>query len=123
MGEPLRAEKRRPKGKNRPTTPMNDKQQTADDQYTWIDTPAPCPECGSLELWQAPAGDPTGLTPPRWRCQRCDPPLASILGKEADAIEFNKSQDSHHRSKETAPSSEAQRDDGAEVAEASREQT
>jgi len=31
-----------------------------------IDPPAPCTECGRLELWQSPAG--------KWRCVRCDPP-------------------------------------------------
>jgi hypothetical protein len=30
------------------------------------DPPAPCPECGTLELWESLAGD--------WRCLRCDPP-------------------------------------------------
>ena len=29
----------------------------------------PCPECGTLELWQTLAGN--------WRCLRCDPPTTS----------------------------------------------
>ncbi len=28
--------------------------------------PDPCPECGTLELWQTMTG--------RWRCMKCDPP-------------------------------------------------
>ena len=35
---------------------------------------APCPECGSLELWESPARGPT---PGRWRCTNCDPPTAA----------------------------------------------
>lgn len=35
----------------------------ADDCDT-IDPPAPCPKCGSLELWQDLLGG--------WHCQRCD---------------------------------------------------
>ncbi len=31
-----------------------------------IDPPDPCPECGTLELWQTLEGN--------WRCLRCDPP-------------------------------------------------
>jgi hypothetical protein len=34
----------------------------------------PCPECGSLELWQSAAGDLLGLAPGVWRCVKCDPP-------------------------------------------------
>lgn len=34
-----------------------------------IDPPDPCPECGTLELWQTLAGN--------WRCLRCDPPKKS----------------------------------------------
>lgn len=31
-----------------------------------IAPPDPCPECGSLELWETLTG--------RWRCLKCDPP-------------------------------------------------
>lgn len=34
-----------------------------------IAPPDPCPECGSLELWQTLAGN--------WRCLRCDPPTTA----------------------------------------------
>ena len=39
------------------------------DETVWensIEPPDPCPECGTLELWQTLAGN--------WRCLRCDPP-------------------------------------------------
>ena len=36
------------------------------DDLEVIDPPDPCPECGSLLLWQSIVGN--------WRCQRCDPP-------------------------------------------------
>ena len=32
-----------------------------------IDPPDPCPECGTLELWETLVGN--------WRCLRCDPPI------------------------------------------------
>ena len=43
-----------------------------------LDPPDPCPECGTLELWQTLAGN--------WRCLRCDPPttarrLAELAGR------------------------------------------
>jgi len=41
----------------------------------WDDLPDPCPKCGSLELWESAASDLMGLTPGRWRCVRCDPPM------------------------------------------------
>jgi hypothetical protein len=37
----------------------------------------PCTRCGRLELWQSVAGDLFGLTPGRWRCVYCEPPLAA----------------------------------------------
>jgi len=51
-----------------------------DDPDGWpndcIDPPDPCPDCGSLELWQTRAGN--------WRCLRCDPPIRSReLAREA----------------------------------------
>ncbi len=36
--------------------------------------PAPCPRCGSLELWESMAADIGGIEPARWRCLKCDPP-------------------------------------------------
>ena len=38
-------------------------------QPDMIDPPDPCPECGTLELWQTLAGN--------WRCQQCDPPTTA----------------------------------------------
>jgi len=43
----------------------------------------PCPNCGTLELWQSVAGDLFGLTPGQWRCMRCDPPTAARRLAEA----------------------------------------
>lgn len=37
----------------------------------------PCPQCGSLDQWQTMAGDATGMTPGKWRCRKCDPPVVS----------------------------------------------
>ena len=37
----------------------------------------PCPTCGSLELWQAVAGDLFAQTPGRWYCLKCDPPTTA----------------------------------------------
>ena len=34
------------------------------------DAPDPCPQCGSLELWETMSG--------RWRCMKCDPPERAI---------------------------------------------
>jgi hypothetical protein len=34
-----------------------------------IEPPAPCTECGGLDLWQTLAGN--------WRCLRCDPPVTA----------------------------------------------
>lgn len=48
-----------------------------DDDSQVIGEVVPCPECGSLDLWQAAAGDLFGLTPGRWRCMKCDPPTAA----------------------------------------------
>ncbi len=42
-----------------------------------IDPPDPCPECGTLELWQSLAGD--------WRCLRCDPPTKARRLREQAA--------------------------------------
>ena len=48
----------------------------ADEAIELIDPPDPCPECGSLELWQSLAGN--------WRCLRCDSPTkARRLRKRA----------------------------------------
>jgi hypothetical protein len=49
----------------------------AEESTEVIDPPNPCPECGSLELWQSPAGD--------WRCLRCDPPTKSRQLRELAA--------------------------------------
>ena len=38
----------------------------SDDAFQVIGEVLPCPECGTLELWQSLAGN--------WRCLRCDPP-------------------------------------------------
>jgi hypothetical protein len=38
----------------------------ADEAIELTDPPDPCPECGTLELWQTLAGN--------WRCLHCDPP-------------------------------------------------
>jgi len=51
-------------GAVRPDQPIDDPWDSA------IDSPEPCPDCTSLELWQAPVGD-------RWRCLHCDPPTAA----------------------------------------------
>ena len=49
-----------------------------------IDLPDPCPECGTLELWQTLAGN--------WRCLRCDPPTtARRLAKLAERLRRRKS--------------------------------
>jgi hypothetical protein len=46
-----------------------------------IDPPDPCPECGTLELWQTLAGN--------WRCLRCDPLTnARRLRKLSQSKEF-----------------------------------
>ena len=37
-----------------------------DESIEVIEPPDPCPDCGTLELWQTLAGN--------WRCLRCDPP-------------------------------------------------
>ncbi len=42
-----------------------------------IDPPDPCPECGTLELWQTLAGE--------WRCTRCDPPTKAQQLRELAA--------------------------------------
>lgn len=42
-----------------------------------IDAPDPCPECGTLELWQSLAGN--------WRCLRCDPPTKARRLRERAA--------------------------------------
>jgi len=42
-----------------------------------IAPPAPCPDCGGLELWETVAGDLFGRTPGKWRCLICDPPAKS----------------------------------------------
>ena len=41
----------------------------AEESIAVIDPPDPCPECGTLELWQTLAGN--------WRCLRCDPPTTA----------------------------------------------
>lgn len=41
------------------------------------DALTPCPKCGTLELWETVAGDLFGETPGRWRCMKCDPPVAA----------------------------------------------
>ena len=47
----------------------------------------PCPECGSLELWQSAAGDLFGHMPGIWRCMKCDPPTtARRLAEAAENI-------------------------------------
>ena len=44
-----------------------------------IDPPEPCPDCGSLELWQSFDDD--------WRCQKCSPPTKSReLAKKASEL-------------------------------------
>ena len=50
--------------------------QWADDSeaYEAIAPPCPCPECGTLELWQSLVGN--------WRCLRCDPPTKTQLLQE-----------------------------------------
>ena len=42
----------------------------AGDELEAIDPPDPCPNCGTLELWQTLAGN--------WRCERCDPPTKAL---------------------------------------------
>ena len=48
-----------------------------DEAIEVIDPPAPCPECGTLELWQSLAGN--------WRCLRCDPPTKARRLRERAA--------------------------------------
>ncbi len=46
---------------------------TTGDPAPWencIEPPDPCPQCGTLELWQTLAGN--------WRCLHCDPPKTAI---------------------------------------------
>lgn len=50
-----------------------------------INPPAPCPKCGSLELWESAAGDLLGLTPGKWRCLKCDPPTTARRLRELAA--------------------------------------
>ena len=45
----------------------------------------PCPDCGSLELWESISGDLQGLGPGVWRCCACDPP--TVARRVADAAE------------------------------------
>ena len=48
-----------------------------------LDPPDPCPECGTLELWQTLSGN--------WRCLRCDPPIvARRLAEIAERIRWRK---------------------------------
>ncbi len=54
-----------------------------DDDSQVIGEVVPCPECGSLKLWQSAAGDLFGVTPGRWRCINCDPPTAARRLAEA----------------------------------------
>ena len=49
----------------------------ADETIEVIDPPDPCPECGTLELWQSLAGN--------WRCLRCDPPTKARRLRERAA--------------------------------------
>lgn len=52
---------------------------------SWIEpnSIAPCPNCGTFELWESMAGDLFGKTPGRWRCMKCDPPTAARRLAEA----------------------------------------
>ena len=59
--------------------------QVVDDESQVIGEVFPCPECGSLELWQSAAGDLFGLTSGRWRCMKCDPPTTAW--RLAEAVE------------------------------------
>jgi len=50
--------------------PAESRPEAAPEAIRWEDSlnpPDPCPECGTLELWQTLAGN--------WRCLRCDPPI------------------------------------------------
>lgn len=59
----------------------------SDDESQVIGEVVPCPDCGSLELWQSAAGNLFGLTHGRWRCMKCDPPTAAQrLPEAADRI-------------------------------------
>ena len=59
------------------------KPDNAQDSIEVIDPPAPCPNCGTLELWQSLAGD--------WRCLRCDPPTkAQRLREWAARLKFDR---------------------------------
>ncbi len=40
-----------------------------------IEPPDPCPQCGTLELWQTLVGN--------WRCMACDPPKTAMRALEA----------------------------------------
>ena len=42
-----------------------------------IDPPAPCPDCGGLELWETVAADLFGRVDGVWQCLQCDPPAKS----------------------------------------------
>lgn len=57
-------------------TPIADETQEETDA---IDPPAPCPRCGTLELWQSLAGN--------WRCLRCDPPSKARRLREQAAAD------------------------------------
>jgi len=72
-----------PRVPNCPTPPLSfDDAPWADDpehdeSTEVIDPPDPCPECGTLELWQTLAGN--------WRCLRCDPPTKARRLRERAA--------------------------------------
>ena len=47
--------------------PVFDHDEHLDPWEEAIDPPAPCGQCGGLELWENLVGD--------WRCLKCDPPI------------------------------------------------
>ena len=56
---------------------VDDPEAGDDEHIEVIDPPDPCPECGSLELWQTLTGN--------WRCLRCDPPTTARRLRERAA--------------------------------------
>ena len=71
--EALRAADVRWESDNATTEPVDDSEAFGPDGWPLDsidpDELNPCPECGTLELWQTMAGN--------WRCLRCDPPTKS----------------------------------------------